>query len=277
MTQEWKYICTNLYKKYDYYVNCVGDFKRVKTILNRKKEVLGVIEENIPLKFNKQNGYYSVNISGKTYYVHRLVALYFHPSTYVEGYQVNHIDGDKSNNNYKNLEWVTGKENMEHASKHGLLNTDSEKRKIQCVKNVKNSYEVNKKPIVKLDDNGNVIEKYDSIKEAIELNNIRGGLTRALKQNYRAHGYRWMYYSDYLNNKHLDLKPIKNQHGSKQVFQQTENGEIVNRFNSITEAEEYARKLREKIGKKKTHRGSFKNAIKNNEKYLGYFWVVSKR
>ena len=34
--------------------------------------------------------------------------------------EVNHIDGNKQNNNYKNLEWSTRKEQMIHAFKLGL-------------------------------------------------------------------------------------------------------------------------------------------------------------
>lgn len=35
--------------------------------------------------------------------------------------EVNHIDGDKSNNDYTNLEWCDRSMNMKHASKLGLL------------------------------------------------------------------------------------------------------------------------------------------------------------
>ncbi len=52
----------------------------------------------------------------KRFFVHRLVAEYF-----VEGYdpnlQVNHIDGNKLNNHYTNLEWVTQSENEQHKQK----------------------------------------------------------------------------------------------------------------------------------------------------------------
>jgi hypothetical protein len=35
--------------------------------------------------------------------------------------EINHLDGDISNNHYSNLEWVDHKSQMQHASKMGLL------------------------------------------------------------------------------------------------------------------------------------------------------------
>ncbi len=52
-------------------------------------------------------------------YVHRLVATVWvtNPHNYPH---VNHMDGDKTNNHYRNLEWVTDQQNRKHAHATGL-------------------------------------------------------------------------------------------------------------------------------------------------------------
>ena len=64
-------------------------------------------------------GYLRVSIGGQLTFVHRLVAQKYipNPNNYD---QVNHIDGDKTNNSVDNLEWVTNQDNREHAVKNGL-------------------------------------------------------------------------------------------------------------------------------------------------------------
>jgi len=52
-------------------------------------------------------------------YVHRLVALAFLGPA--NGRQVNHKDGNKTNNHFSNLEWVSAHGNMQHAHDHKLI------------------------------------------------------------------------------------------------------------------------------------------------------------
>lgn len=57
---------------------------------------------------------------------HRLVALAFIEKIQGKNF-VNHIDGNKLNNNYSNLEWCTHEENLRHAIKIGAFDTKGEK------------------------------------------------------------------------------------------------------------------------------------------------------
>lgn len=71
------------------------------------------------------NGYYRVTLAknGKKVqkYLHRLLAEHFIPNPQ-KFPQVNHKDGNKLNCSLDNLEWVSVKENVIHAYKHGLIN-----------------------------------------------------------------------------------------------------------------------------------------------------------
>lgn len=74
--------------------------------------------------FPNYKGYYCIRISYKgtlyRYRVHRLVAMLFIPNP-DNKLEVNHIDGDKSNNTVWNLEWATRVENVRHAQNTGLI------------------------------------------------------------------------------------------------------------------------------------------------------------
>lgn len=66
--------------------------------------------------------------------VHRLVASKWIP-TDSEDLEVNHIDGNKNNNFYLNLEWVTSKENKEHGWKLGLYSHQADKHYLAKLSN----------------------------------------------------------------------------------------------------------------------------------------------
>jgi hypothetical protein len=70
-------------------------------------------------------GYYYVNLCKNGKYksvsIHRIVGKYFidNPNNYNV---LNHIDGNKLNNDYSNLEWCTASYNLKEAIRIGLLN-----------------------------------------------------------------------------------------------------------------------------------------------------------
>lgn len=94
----------------------------------------GVVYDNANKKWVsptlRPDGYVVINLAGpdgtKRCLVHRIIAMVFMPIKHPKKYQVNHINGDKANNFITNLEWVTGSENMQHATTTGLFNPNGE-------------------------------------------------------------------------------------------------------------------------------------------------------
>lgn len=79
--------------------------------------------------------------------IHRLVAKAFIDNPLNKPF-VNHLDCDRSNNYYKNLEWCTQKENINYAQK------------------VNSTYNDRNKKVKQYDNKNNLINVYNSISEA---------------------------------------------------------------------------------------------------------------
>lgn len=107
-----------------YEVSDTGEVRsvdRVLSVTNQKERLFK--GKLIYQDLNVQVGYKQVSLwknNKKTnLYIHRLVAEAFIPNPSNKP-DVNHIDGNRQNNHVSNLEWVTPKENSQHAISTGL-------------------------------------------------------------------------------------------------------------------------------------------------------------
>lgn len=73
------------------------------------------------------DGYHQITLSKKgakkRFKVHRLVALVFVDNPDNKPF-VNHIDADRTNNHFQNLEWCTSKENAQHCANLGRVSNN---------------------------------------------------------------------------------------------------------------------------------------------------------
>ena len=97
-----------------------------------------------------KNNYPEIKINGTiTTKVHRMVAkLFLQPDVGCDC--VNHIDGDKTNNNLSNLEWVTFADNMKHAGETGLLSKSKEWRDKIKASNIGSNVRISDEDIVEI-------------------------------------------------------------------------------------------------------------------------------
>lgn len=107
-----------------YEVSNLGRVRRKKGETIYKDGRVANFSETILKQTPNKKGYLRVYLSVKskkyTKTVHRIVA-----ETFIENPNnketVNHKDCDKTNNTIENLEWMTNKENMQHAFKNGMF------------------------------------------------------------------------------------------------------------------------------------------------------------
>ena len=97
--EEWKPISFNS----DYLISSYG---RVLSKKYNQQPIEKILKNN-----NNGLGYQYVKIKGKNYYIHQLVYDHFISTERQEGFEIDHIDRDKTNNTVSNLRYVTISEN----------------------------------------------------------------------------------------------------------------------------------------------------------------------
>lgn len=167
--------------------NCNYEISNLGNVRNKKtKRILK------PAISNK--GYYLVSLSDNckmhTYTIHKLVKEHFDRCAF-EYEVINHIDGNKLNNNINNLEYVTQKDNCIKAWNLGLCeNIRKSAYQLKHSTKIKTSREV-----VQYDKNYNEIARYSSIREAERKTGINNSnIIKCCKnKKYKAGGYIWGY------------------------------------------------------------------------------------
>lgn len=176
-----------------YEVSNLGNVRSLTTIINCKgaKGIDTHIRNGKVLsKAIGTTGYYIVvlsrNSKTKQVRIHRLVAEAFldNPNNYP---CVNHIDGNKLNNNVDNLEWCTHSHNNKEAYRLGL--------KKSTWGGVINKDNPNSKPLLQFDLNGNFIREWESAAQVKrELGYCAENIRNCCKgRRPKANGYLWEY------------------------------------------------------------------------------------
>lgn len=144
-------------------------------VISNIGEVMNVRTKRILKPAINPRGYVEVNLwksnKGTTLQVHRLVYMAFKEAVIQPQFVINHIDGNKTNNDINNLEKVTYQENNLHAAY--VIKTHN-----------------SAKPVVQCDDDGYILREFPSIAEAhrvLGINNI----SHAIKVGGKAGGFYW--------------------------------------------------------------------------------------
>lgn len=105
----------------DYEVSSFGRVRSIdRQVLSGRFNNEPYLKKGMNMKVCNSNGYRVLTLKGKMYKVHRLVAMAFIPNPDNKPH-INHIDANRANNHYKNLEWCTPKENSVHAFGNNLV------------------------------------------------------------------------------------------------------------------------------------------------------------
>lgn len=148
MNEEWRLIS----ESECYEVSNFGEIKSIASTSIRKDGKKYTHKAQKIKPFTTRTGYVLVPLKrdvNKKKLVHRLVMEAFKPMDKMEELQVNHIDGNKSNNRLDNLEWCTRKENMGHAFEKGLWKPDKRRGELHPMSELTESDVIEIKKMIK--------------------------------------------------------------------------------------------------------------------------------
>lgn len=140
-----------------YQASTLGNIRSLDRTVSGKSGSTRLIYGKVLSGTNDGKGYLKVALqtdgrsTRKLFKVHKLIAITFLVKPSIYHTEVNHIDGNKLNNELSNLEWVTPSQNVQHAIINGL-----QKREIGSKKT----------RVAMVDSQGNQVNSFNSINEA---------------------------------------------------------------------------------------------------------------
>lgn len=140
-----------------YQVSNLGNIRSLPRLDKNGRRIWGKMLKTATEKDGYQRIRLSVDGRKITLKVHRAVAIAFIDNVNNKP-QVNHIDGDKSNNMVSNLEWCTNKENQQHAVDTGLRTYETGKKATRFISPVQ-VYDMNMNYLYELNGNIEMAEK----------------------------------------------------------------------------------------------------------------------